>query len=100
MAEQKLSNLTVYDSINKMKLTKSDILLIKVNSYAESEEDMNKIRSSVQELSDILKGVGIKNPIVVLGPDADLSLVSEETLRELGYYKKDIPNEYDETYYD
>ena len=38
----KLSNKEVFDSINKMSLKKSDILLIKVNSYAESEEDMKK----------------------------------------------------------
>lgn len=96
----KLSNKAVYDSVKKMTLNVDDIIIINVKSYAESEKELEGLGDSIQELCEVLKNTGVTNSILVLGPDADINTLNEEMLSELGYYKKNIPSENIDKYYD
>ena len=95
----KLTMDDIFSSIEKLNIKSTDILIIKINKYAEDDDDMKLIENATKDLEAVLVQGGFENPLIVLGPDADLTKLDDETMFELGYQKKNIPEDNLDEYY-
>lgn len=86
----KFDNGMIYDEVTNMIVGDKDIILIKINTYAETEEDITIVKDTVERLSNVLRSAGIDNPVIVLGADAEMESISPEMMEEFGFYRKDI----------